>query len=88
MYIHEHNDWTNFRWDKEKINVLNLKARHHLGYLAGRMAAIGFDSQLAATVESVTNDVVASSGIEGINLDTDQVRSSVARKLAHCANGT
>lgn len=54
---------------------------HLLGYLAGRMAAIGFDSQLAATVDSVTNDVVASSEIEGIKLNTDQVRSSVARKL-------
>lgn len=81
MFIHEHNNWTNFRWDVDLINDLQLKSMHHLGYLAGRMAAIGFDNQLVATVESVTNDVVASSEIEGIKLDTDEVRSSVARKF-------
>lgn len=81
MFIHEHSSWPNFRWDQDKINSLQLIAMHRLGYLAGRMAAIGFDSQLAATVESMTNDVVASSEIEGVKLDTDQVRSSVARKL-------
>ena len=36
---------------------------------------------MAATVESVTYDVVASSEIEGVTLNTVEVRSSVARKL-------
>lgn len=81
MFIHEYDNWTEFRWDNETINALQLQAMHRLGYLAGRMAAIGFDSRLAATVEAVTNDVVASSEIEGVRLDTDEVRSSVARKF-------
>lgn len=81
MFIHEYENWTNFRWDIDTINDLHLKAIHRIGYLAGRMAAIGFDSQMTATVEALTNDVVASSAIEGIRLDTDEVRSSVARKL-------
>lgn len=81
MFIHEYDNWTDFRWDAETIDALQLKAMHRLGYLAGRMAAIGFDNQLAATVEAVTNDVVASSEIEGVQLDTDEVRSSVARKF-------
>lgn len=88
MFIHEYNDWTNFRWNQEKINALQLQAMHHLGYLAGRMTAIGFNSQLAATVEAVTNDVVASSEIEGVKLDTAEVRSSVARKLGVKVNDT
>ncbi len=81
MFIHELPDWPNFKWDKDTVNDLQLQAMHRLGFLAGRMAAIGFDSQLAATVEAVTNDVVASSEIEGVRLDTDEVRSSVARKF-------
>ena len=60
MFIHEYDNWTDFRWDTKVIDELHLQAMHRLGYLAGRMAAIGFDSQLAATVEAVTNDVVAS----------------------------
>lgn len=81
MFIHEYDDWPHFRWDTDAVGELQLRAMHRLGYLAGRMAAIGFDSQLAATVEAVTNDVVASSEIEGVRLDTDEVRSSVARKF-------
>lgn len=81
MFIHEYDDWTHFRWDTDAVGALQLRAMHRLGYLAGRMAAIGFDSQLSATVEAVTNDVVASSEIEGVRLDTDEVRSSVARKF-------
>ena len=81
MFIHEHRNWPVFRWDRDVIEPLQLQAMHNLGYLVGRMTAIGFDSRLAATVEAVTNDVVASCEIEGVRLDTDEVRSSVARKF-------
>lgn len=81
MFIHERDIWPDFKWDVDAINRLQLQTMHRMGYLAGRMSSIGFDSRLAATVEAVTNDVVASSEIEGIRLDTDEVRSSVARKL-------
>lgn len=81
MFIYERDNWTEFRWDEDMVNALQSQAMHRLGYLAGRMAAIGFDSRLSATVEAVTNDVTASSEIEGIRLDTDEVRSSVARKM-------
>ncbi len=81
MFIHEYDNWTQFRWNQNTINALQLQAMHRLGYLAGRMASIGFNSKLAAAVETVTNDVVASSKIEGVKLDTDEVRSSVARKF-------
>ena len=81
MFIHEHDNWTDFRWNNADINDLQNRAMLRLGYLAGRMAAIGFDSRMAATVEAVTNDVVASSEIEGVSLNSDEVRSSVARKF-------
>lgn len=81
MFIHENDHWTDFAWDAEVVNALEKQVMHQLGYLAGRMAAIGFDSQLSATMEAVTNDVVASSQIEGVVLNTEEVRSSVARKL-------
>lgn len=81
MFIHETDNWTDFRWDIAEVNEVLLKATQSLGYLAGRMSAMGFDSRIAASMEVVTNDVVASSAIEGLRLDTDEVRSSVARKL-------
>lgn len=81
MFIHENENWHHFTWDTKAVGALQLQAMHRLGYLAGRLEAIGFDSRLKATVEAITNDVVASSEIEGIRLDTQEVRSSVARKL-------
>lgn len=81
MFIHDLDNWTDFKWDADTLNSLQLKTMHRLGYLGGRMAAIGFDNQLVASVEAVTNDVVSSFEIEGVRLDTEEVRSSVARKL-------
>lgn len=81
MFIHEAENWTSFRWDKDKITELLARTNKAIGFLAGRLSTIGFDNQMAATVESVTHDVVSSSEIEGITLNTAEVRSSVARKL-------
>ena len=51
------------------------------GLLYGRLASLGFDSKLKAMAENLTYDVVYSSEIEGIRLNVDEVRSSIARKL-------
>lgn len=81
MFIHDNKDWTNFKWDSDVINPLVQRGVLTYGRLAGRMESIGFDTQLKATLEAVTNDVLATSEIEGVKLDSAQVRSSVARKL-------
>lgn len=81
MFIHESENWPTFRWDSNRINAMQFEAIHRLGYLAGRLSNIGFETQLQANVEAVTMDVVASWAIEGVKLNTDQVRSSVARFL-------
>lgn len=81
MFIHETENWPSFSWDKDKITDLLARTNRTVGFLTGRLSTIGFDSQMAATVESVTHDVVSSSEIEGIMLNTAEVRSSVARKL-------
>lgn len=49
------------------IIYLDLLARTNKAvvFFAGRLSTIGFDNQMAATVESVTYDVVASSEMEG-----------------------
>lgn len=62
MFIHEANSLTAFKLRPDIID--HLKVMHRIGgYLAGRMAAIGFNNQLAATVEAVTNSMVESSEI-------------------------
>ena len=81
MYIHERENWTNFRWDASEVSLLQEKVFRMQGLLYGRLSSLGFDSKLRAMAENLTYDVLYSSEIVGIRLNVDQVRSSIARKL-------
>ena len=79
--IHELADWPRFRWDRERLAKPLVSVRHQQGRLIGHMEALGFQLQQEAVLKTLTEDVVKSSEIEGENLDANQVRSSVARRL-------
>lgn len=81
MYIHERPNWTDFRWDSNPVSLPLEQASRKLGLLYGRLGNLGFDNKLKAMAENLTHDVVFSSEIEGITLNEDEVRSSIARKL-------
>ena len=81
MYIHQSPNWPHFSWDKDIISAKLAQVNKAAGYLAGRLSAIGFDAQMNAAVETLTHDILASSEIEGVVLNSDQVRSSVARRM-------
>ena len=81
MYIHERNNWTAFKWDASALTAILESVNRKQGLLYGRLASLGFDSKLKAMAENLTYDVVYSSEIEGIRLNVDEVRSSIARKL-------
>jgi Fic family protein len=81
MYIHERENWTQFRWDDFQVSLLLEVASRKQGLLYGRLGDVGFDGKLKAMAENLTMDVVHSSEIEGIKLNVDEVRSSIARKL-------
>jgi Fic family protein len=81
MYIYERKNWPNFIWDQKNINDLLIQLRHQQGRLIGGMESIGFHVCEEAVLQTLTQDVVKSSEIEGEILDQAQVRSSVARHL-------
>ena len=81
MLIHERDNWTSFRWETSAMTNLLETVGRKQGYLYGRLSSLGFDSKLRAMAESLTYDIVYSSEIEGIRLNVDEVRSSIARKL-------
>jgi Fic family protein len=80
-YIHQLPGWPNFSWDDKGLAVLLAKVRNRQGRLVGRMEALGFTLRSEAVLQTLTQDVVKSSEIEGESLDTDQVRSSIACRL-------
>lgn len=81
MYIHERDNWTAFKWDASALTAILERVNRKQGLLYGRLASLGFDSKLKAMAENLTYEVVCSSEIEGIRLNVDEVRSSIARKL-------
>ncbi|WP_010303911.1 Fic family protein [Candidatus Odyssella thessalonicensis] len=81
MYIHELTDWPKFRWNREAILEQLIPIRHQQGLLIGKMESLGFNLRKEAVLQTLTQDVVKSSEIEGELLDTSLVRSSIARRL-------
>jgi Fic family protein len=80
-YIHDLTDWPRFHWKQERLSERLADVRHRQGRLIGRMESLGFQFRTEAVLQTLTEDVLKSSEIEGEVLDRDQVRSSIARRL-------
>jgi Fic family protein len=80
-YIYEQAAWPTFRWNAAALNGQLGALRHRQGRLVGRMESLGFTLRAEAALQTLTEDVVKSSEIEGEVLDRTQVRSSIARRL-------
>ena len=81
MWVHEHQNWPNFTWDVGSLVSKLADIRHRQGRLLGRMEGLGFELKCEASLSTLTNDVVKSSAIEGENLNPEEVRSFIARRL-------
>lgn len=80
-YIHQNPHWPKFTWDEAELLPMLADVRHQQGRLLGRMEGLGFRLRAEASLDTLTADVIKSSAIEGTSLPTDQVRSSIARRL-------
>lgn len=80
-YLWKQDQWPDFRWDEAQLSKLLATVSREQGRLQGRMEALGFDLRNEAHLQTLTEDVVKSSEIEGEHLDPGQVRSSIARRL-------
>lgn len=87
IYIYQHKDWPNFKWDNDEIITLLSRVRHLQGKLIGKMESIGFDLRNEAELETLTLEVIRTSEIEGEILNPEQVRSSIARRLGMDISG-
>jgi Fic family protein len=80
-FIHQQANWPNFTWKNDEILILLSEARNLQGRLTGKMESLGFELRNEAILDTLTLDALKSSEIEGEYLNTDQVRSSIARRL-------
>jgi len=80
-YIYQHKNWTDFTWENATVSALLGEVRLLQGKLLGQVHLLGFSSKEEKNLEMLTLDVLKSSEIEGENLNYEQVRSSIARRL-------
>jgi Fic family protein len=80
-FIHEQADWPQFVWDGKAIAGLLSDVRLHQGALLGKMQSYGLSSRWHAALKVLTEETIKSSAIEGVALDPESVRSSIARRL-------
>ena len=80
-YIHSLKDWPTLNWEDDRVLLPLSTVRHKQGRLLGKLEGLSFRLREEATLETLTQDVIKSSEIEGEKLPADQVRSSIARRL-------
>ena len=80
-YIHELTGWPAFTWDATTLAPLLSEVRLRQGLLLGKMRGYGFTSRWTATLNVLTEETIKSSAIEGVVLEPENVRSSLARRL-------
>ncbi len=80
-YIWQQNEWPGFYWDAEAIlEPLSRISQLH-GLLNGRMSMLGFNDKSSSLLSTMSEELISSSEIEGIIINPNSVRSSLARRL-------
>lgn len=80
-YIHNLPDYPNFTWDTAKIMNILTRVAGLQGQILGKMQQFGFGDQQMAILNAMTQEITKSSEIEGEILNSEQVRSSLAKRL-------
>ncbi|MCM1519762.1 MAG: Fic family protein [Lachnoclostridium sp.] len=80
-YIWQLEDWPDFSWDSEALLEPIGKLNRMLGLLNGRMSMLGFSDRSRSLLSTMTEELITSSEIEGVMLNPQSVRSSIARRL-------
>ncbi len=80
-YIWEQKGWPDFRWQSDKLIAVLSQARFIQGELLSKIRTLGLDQGNESRSEILIEEAVKTAAIEGVRLDKESVRSSVARRL-------
>ncbi|WP_445005413.1 Fic family protein [Halomonas mongoliensis] len=84
-WIWQHPGWPNFTWHAAEIQPRARACWRDLGILLGRAGALAAaddqDAEARAALDTLLQNIVTSSAIEGERLNVASVRSSLARRL-------
>lgn len=80
-------EWPSLEFDAQRIQNRLSMARKSQGLLLGKAEMIGLEGLQPHIRDSLTQEALTTSAIEGEKLDPDSVRSSVARRLGLDTSG-
>lgn len=81
IYIHQLKNWPNLNWNEQEFISLLNEVRVLQGKLIGKVELLGFELKDEANLETLIQDVLQTSEIEGEILNPELVRSSIATRL-------
>ena len=81
IYIHQLKKWPIFSWEEQEFISLLSEVRNLQGKLMGKVELLGFELKGEANLETLIQDVLQTSEIEGEILNPELVRSSIATRL-------
>lgn len=81
QWIWQQQDWPVFRWDADVLASALREATQLQGRLLGKADVITDRSAVESELDTLLQNVVESSAIEGEQLNVESVRSSLARRL-------
>ena len=80
-WIWEHKNYPNFQHNHTELDAVLSQASRNTGILEGTINTLNTSNTTSIQLDAVTNEILASSEIEGEILNRDSVRSSVQKKL-------
>ncbi|GLQ90767.1 Fic family protein [Dyella flagellata] len=86
-WIWQQPDWPRFHWDQTALTPLLAECYLAQGKLLGMAGTVGEDELVQRELNTLLQNIVNSSRIEGEILNEDAVRSSLAKRLGLAATG-
>ena len=87
VYIWQYPEWPDFKWDVSRLVTRLSEVRNREGVIKGMMSGLGLNIQSRTALDTMTEDILRSNEIEGVILNSDRVRSSIARHLGIDTSG-
>lgn len=80
-WIWQQPDWPRFHWRDAEVQPCLRRARLCLGILLGKAGGLPETAGPAAALDTLLQNILSSSAIEGEHLNAHSVRSSLANRL-------
>jgi Fic family protein len=88
IYIWQQPEWPHFTWHSELLLEPLSRLSLLQGQLSGKMSMLAHADKSEVNLQALTNELLNTSDIEGVTLNTNSVRSSIARRLGIEIDGT